>query len=434
MSGGGPGDAGRKCASICPMPAPVGHDAADSRSLAVTVTVGLCAYLVAVGAVIGIASWTYGFFAVTDIGYYRAVAERLALGLRPYRDFPLEYPPLALVLLALPQRLRVFYPNGFAAEMFLWGAATAVFVSLCSAPNRSWAGRLAAPLAYALGVVACGAVLANRYDVAVAFTISAALWALARRRHGAAAAMLGLGFALKLTPALLLPLVLVTARRRWSAAMAFGIAGAIPFLPFLGAPHLIQAFLYHAHRPLQFESVLATPFLLAHLVGLAQVQIATTYGSQTVVAPGADLAAQVSGVLQVGALGLTYWVVSRRRALARPEDLALAALGVLLAFVTFGKVLSPQFLIWILPAAALTAVAHPIVAASCIAVLGLTQVEFPGLFRDLLELEPLAIGIVATRNAALVVTWGLSLGALWRLPAQVHTPPPISAARRGRDA
>lgn len=381
-----------------------------------TAVVGLGAYLVAAAAVVAIAAGTYGFFAVTDIGYYRKVAERMALGLRPYADFPLEYPPLAALLLWLPQRVRAFYPHAFAAEMAALGAGTAVVVSACSAAIFSGARRLVAPLAFAAGVVLCGAILANRFDVAVAFVIAAAVLALVRGRHDLSAGLLGLGFALKLVPVLLLPLVLLVARRRWSAVVAFAVAAAVPFLPYLGAPHLAGLFLYHAERPLQLESVLATPFLVAHVLGLVPVQITTVFGSQAVIAPGAELAARLSGPLQLAALALTGWLALRRRASLSPEDLALVALGILLSFVTFGKVLSPQFLVWLLPLAALVAAPRPLVAGLCLALLGLTQLEFPPLFRSLLELRPLAVWVVTLRNAALVVAWGLALGALWRLP------------------
>ncbi len=380
------------------------------------VAVGLGAYLLAALGVFLLADATYGFFAVTDIGYYRGVAEKMALGLRPYEDFQLEYPPLAALVLEAPRWFRVFYPYGFVAEMAAWGAGTAGVVALCSATLFGGARRRVPPLAFALGVVASGAILANRFDLAVAFVIAAVLLALVRGHDVVAAALVGLGFALKLTPALLLPLVLIAGRRRLIALGAFAAAAAIPFLPHLGSPHLARLFLYHAERPLQFESVLATPFLVAHVLGLAGVRITTTYGSQMVLAPGAELVAQLSSLLQVIALGATYAIVLRRRGALRPEDLALAVLAVLLAFAISGKVLSPQFLTWILPAVALVAAPRPRLAALCLVALGLTQVEFPSLFRSLIELRPLAVWVVAVRNAALVAAWGLALVALWRLP------------------
>ena len=68
--------------------------------------------------------------------------------------------------------------------------------------------------AYAVAILAAGAITANRYDVAVALTLAACLLFLARRSTTAAGAALGIGVALKLTPGLLLPLVLIVAETR----------------------------------------------------------------------------------------------------------------------------------------------------------------------------------------------------------------------------
>jgi hypothetical protein len=387
-----------------------------SPSAGATVAIGLAAYLLAVLLLIAIATYTYGFFAVSDIGYYRNIADRVALGLRPYVDFPVEYPPLAITLMTAAHLRGVPYPLAFAGEMFLFGGAAAAAVALASA--RLWNGmeRLVAPLVFAGGVLAAGAIVANRFDTAVAFLIAVALWLLVSRQHVAAAAVLGVGFALKLTPVLLLPIVVILARRWWAAVGAFCVAAAAPFVAHLGAPHLARIVLYHAERPLQFESVLATPLLLSHLLGLTHAQIGNAYGSQMVVTPGAELMTSLSAPLGITALCVTYAIVLSRRASLRSENVALPVLAVLLTFVVFGKVLSPQFLIWLLPAAALLAPRHPWPAGLFVGIVALTQVQFPSLFRALVALRPEAISVVALRNVALVVLWVLVLVELWRLP------------------
>ena len=45
--------------------------------------------------------WYY-FFDVSDIGVYFEYAQKVSQGLKVYRDFAFEYPPLALPLFTLP--------------------------------------------------------------------------------------------------------------------------------------------------------------------------------------------------------------------------------------------------------------------------------------------------------------------------------------------
>lgn len=388
--------------------------------------VGVALYGIAVALVILIAGRTYGFFALTDIGYYRSVAEKMALGLQPYVDFPLEYPPLAALLLRLPHGLGFSYPYAFAAEMLLVGGVTAAVVAATAARVWTRPTRLVAPLAFAVGITASGAITANRFDIAVALVFAAAVHLLIGGRHLAAAALLGLGFSLKVTPVVLVPLVVMMTRRRWSALAAFTTTAVLPFVPFLGSPHLGRMFLFHAERPLQFESVLATPFLVSHVLGLTSAKIANAYGSQMVVANGADLVALLSGPLQATALGLTYGIIVLRRRSLRAENLALPVFAVLLAFLAPGKVLSPQFLIWLLPAAALLSPRYRVLTGLFLGALVLTQLEFPSLFRSLVALRPLAVSVVGLRNLVIVATWLLALVHLWRLP---RSEDPQSSAR-----
>ena len=211
-----------------------------------------------------------------------------------------------------------------------------------------------------------GAIIVNRYDVAVALVVAAFLLCLVRRWYVAAAIALGVGFALKVTPAALLPLVLLLAGgpRRWVWPIA-GFAGAAfaGFLPYLFvAPQGIwYVFQYHLERPLQIESVLGTPMLLGQALGADWVQVGYSHGSWQLIAAGADLAAELSGVLTFGALVVVYVVLLGRRAQLRaaPEQLPLAVLTLLLALIAFGKVLSPQYFIWILPVLAVVAVRDP---------------------------------------------------------------------------
>ncbi len=104
----------------------------------------------------------------------------------------------------------------------------------------------------------------------------------------------------------------------------------------------------------------------------------------------------------------------------------LAVLALILAFMTFGKVLSPQYFIWILPAIALVIPERRALGLLLIGALVLTQIEFPANYWSFVYLDRGAVLLVVARDAVLCVAFALSLWHLWR------------AARRdagyGRDA
>ncbi len=85
------------------------------------------------------------------------------------------------------------------------------------------------------------------------------------------------------------------------------------------------------------------------------------------------------------------------------RELVLASLAAVAAFAVLGKVLSPQFMIWVAPLTALAAAwrMYPL-AATLAAAHVLTLVEYPGLYDDLAANDHAAIAVVGLRNAVLV--------------------------------
>ena len=154
-------------------------------------------------------------------------------------------------------------------------------------------------VAFAGCVLATGAIVGNRYDAAVALRPGRLSAPAAYETWTASALVLGIGFALKLTPAILLPLVLVLAVRRRTIAWSlvyFVLAAVLPFVPYLvhGYKGLEYPFTYQLHRPLQIESVLGAPLLLGHVMNRLWLEVGTAYGSQFIAATGAATLARIS--------------------------------------------------------------------------------------------------------------------------------------------
>jgi uncharacterized membrane protein len=365
---------------------------------------------------------------ITDFGLYQVDARAVLDGLLPYRDFALEYPPGMLVPTLVPAVLGTGdgYEIGFA-----------VCMCLCLLVVQDRAARLAPghARAAAWAIVALpvlhGAIVRHRFDLfAVALAVAGfeRVWTT-RRAHAGGFALLGLGVATKLFPGVLAAAAVAwlagTGARREAvkgAAITAVVALAVcaPFAA-LAPDGFIDQFRFHAERPLQVESLPAT---LVRLAG--DRPVTTSFRSQGIEDPGgvAAIAASVQLAATLAALAWAF-VAGRRR---DPTGLLLAAVAALIAFASLGKVLSPQYLLWLTPFAPALwfAGARPAATALVIAA-ALTQLEFPARYSDLVAGEPAAITLVALRDATLV----LALAALWaraRTPTR-RTPAAVAGTR-----
>jgi phosphate/sulfate permease len=101
------------------------------------------------------------------------------------------------------------------------------------------------------------------------------------------------------------------------------------------------------------------------------------------------------------------------------RDLVLASLAAVASFAVLGKVLSPQFLIWVAPLTALAASwrMYPL-AATLVAAQILTLIEYPSLYDNLEHNEHAATLVVGLRNVLLAAAVALALRALVLTPAR----------------
>jgi uncharacterized membrane protein len=389
----------------------------------------------------------YALHDVSDTPYYLEIAVRVAYGRWPYVDFPFEYPPLALPFFLLPPAggTVATYDFWFSVEMIALCMAGAVVVVLIAARVWNGLGRpLGAAAAFAAAVIAAGAIAVNRFDPAVGLIVALCVLALVSRRFTLAGVAVGLGFALKLVPIVLLPLVLVLAAKRGPmirAAAAVAVAAVIPFVPFLvrSWDAFSGAFAGQTARGLHIESVPATPYLIWR--GLwqgAHVFIVPPSGSLVIGAPGTLLLARLAPLLVLGLLAIAYAGIWRARVVLRadPEWVAPAALAVLLAFMCGNKVLSPQHVLWILPLVALCLAARPVshrvAGVVMLVAIALTQVEFPAMYDDIKALDALPLLIVAARNVLLLAAFVIVVASLWRAAAGATGPAAPTRSRPAR--
>ena len=364
-----------------------------------------------------VAAGVEGAPGISDTPVYERYGERIADGDLPYRDFRVEYPPGALVAFAVPALLagdHGEYDAAFAALMIVALAATAALVVLAAEAL----GRSAAASALAVAVVVAGFLLLGpftltRFDLLAAAVTAASVTALVRGRDRLGAVLLGLAIATKLYPAVLLPLVVARSWRAQGRAaglrqlvIAAGTAIAV-YLPFLIlAPEgVMRSVWQQLGRPLQIESLGAGVLLALHQSLGMPLGWASGHGSQNLTGAVATAASAATTLLATGAL-LAVWIAFARGDTGDERFVRYAAAAVV-AFVAFGKVLSPQFLIWLLPIVALVAgrrgaVASGLLVVSC----ALTRLWFPDHYWALVkQFEARSSWLVLARDAALVAVF-----------------------------
>ena len=388
-------------------------------------------------AVVATVAWQRSGNAVTDIPLYHAYGERIAGGLVPYRDFAFEYPPGALPALVLPALVTdslSAYRVVFAVEMALAGA---IGVLLVAAGLRRL-GRARDDRRTTLAVVAVlpaflGGVILTRFDLVPAALVAGALVLLIAGRLRAGALVVGLGIAVKLYPAVLVPLVGVIAwrkggRRELAAVLALALApAALAYLPFLllGPDGVLDSLGRQLGRPLQIESLGAGVLLALHHAAGIDLEWASGSGSQNLRGGAADVLAVLQGIAQVAAVALVW--VSFARGPATVERLVRHAAAAVVAFVALSKVLSPQFLVWLvllvpLVGGARSRAALWLTALAC----ALTALWFPARYWELVkEFDTLSSWAVLARGITLLA---LLAALMWpareREPARSRSPAP----------
>ena len=387
-----------------------------------------------------LARWVvFDYFQLGDTRVYEHASRMIDVGAVPYRDFDIEYPPLATGLFWLVGRIPGDYQLAFSMTMLACLVATAI-AALVAARQL---GLSPARQALAVGVVALtpvllGTLVQTRYDLVLSALLGWMLVAGLSDRFGWAWTLLAAAVAIKLVPVLLVPaLILWHAHRRdrrsaLTGAVALAVGVALTLGPFFAiAPRATwRLFAYHLDRPLQIESLGSS---IVHVAGLPFRSL-NSYGSENVAGRVPDALASLSTLLLVACLVVIVAVLARglrRRSPAAAELWVAGTAATIVAAVTLGKVVSPQYLVWLLPATLLVAGSRGRVAAIVLPVaMVVTQLIFPLLYADLVErADPVPVGLLVARNALLVVM----LWSVWPRRTVSRTAPAEQPPELGGD-
>ncbi len=380
-------------------------------------------------------------FVVGDVYYYwKKINGLFDVGLAGTLN---EYPTPVTWILALPYAVtggsRVGYLVAFIVFMLALDAAFTL--ALWRTAGRRHDQSINFWLVYVLLI---GPLSYLRFDILPAVLAGGALLA-ARRRPWVTGALTGLGAAVKLWPALLIPAFLSFRRDRRPAGLAFVAVGfglALVSLVSGGLTRLLSPLTWQSGRGLQVESIWATPLMLARAVAPKQwVVDFSRFQAYEIFGPGVDPlllasnAATVLGLLSIVALCVRAF----RSGGSTPVATGLAVLAIVAVMTVTNKTLSPQYLLWLGgPAAALLLMrreATPTerrvvnrISVQLLVLALLTHLVYPLLYDGLLGLQGhvmlvLATLVTAARNLALVVFAVAVCRLAWRaLAAEPPTP------------
>lgn len=353
---------------------------------------------------------------IVDTPVYQRHAERMLDGEVPYRDFRVEYPPASLPVFLLPaighRNDELGYRRTFERLMALCGLLMVAGAALCLMALRAEPERMLVALAFvAFAPLALGSVILTRFDLWPTALMMLGLAAVLAGRFRLGLGGLGLAASAKIFPAVLVPpaLAYVWRRRGRRAAIVcaavFAVVVAACFLPFvvLSPGGVWDSLHRQADRPLQIESLGSAFLLAAHQLWGYGITLNLSHGSQNQGGSLPDALAAFQSVLQAAAV-VGLWVAFARGP-ATQERLVRYCAACVAAFVAFGKVLSPQFLIWLIPLVPLVRGRRGLVASAVLAVaLVVTQLWFPFRYWDLaLRFDARASWLVLARDLTLIV-------------------------------
>lgn len=409
--------------------------AAPTRFGASRLTLGVVALLWVVTRGLMLVIWQFEQSVSGDVGYYWGkIANYSQVGLT---NTLIEYPTPVVGILSLPYLLgggsRDGYYVAFIALMMLLDAILTWLLWLRGG-HRGARG----VLFWIAFVFLIGPLCYLRFDMIPAVLAGTAL-VLLSRRPGVAGALIGLGAAIKLWPALLLPALLGKRDGRVRAVGSFVAAGfglALISLIVGGWQRLVSPLTWQADRGLQVEAVWATPIMIARVLdpGAAHSISMSKYQAYEIFGPGVGAMTTVSNIATV--LGLAAIAALSVRVLWRKESslstAALLMVSIVAIMIITNKTLSPQYVLWLGGPLAVLLLGRRVdedrpewmrravlrLALLTLVVAGLTHLVYPITYGAVVFGTPgpqltVAMIILATRNIALLIIALWAIGLTW---------------------
>lgn len=380
--------------------------------------------------ILGLISFRYGYdiwttddYVGETVLYNFPYADAILHGTAPYTPgtgMRWEYPPFAYLLMLIP---RFFTSDVYVYEV-LYVVEVAVFlviglILIRKIANHFGKNPLLAFITYVVCVYLLDYFIFDRFDIIVAVIVLAASYLVLKKRRGWAIFLLIFGMFVKLYPALLIPILIVPflAKREYIPALkvlGFSILLCVLFiLPFIiMAPGDVWNFMtYHSNRGLQIESVAASIVMFIGMFVPIDYFTENSYGSYNI---GGDVPDSVASImmflmiLMILISYLMYYVRCHSQEFGSEQrDFLLISLVVLMVFISFNKVFSAQYVIWVMllliPLMFMSeGVNMPrVISLVCVVMMIMTMWMVAG-YDSLLNHEPYGIMLLFVRNVIFV--------------------------------
>lgn len=295
--------------------------------------------------------------------YFINISDVVDKHLIPYSETPLEYPPFTLVIFLIPKIFAWDWPFYHVAYNIFAGLAYSVFAVFAFRIANTFKKNRYSLFIYVLILIAvCNLMIYDRNDVFAVMFITLAFYLYLKDKHWLAAICIACAAMIKIYPIIFVPvfMILFLSKKDWRNTIQFvlisGLTCLLMELPFIiiDPSTAFSWVTYHSGRGLQAEGVVSSFIMMINLfvpcieggIYLDDSKSVTLHGAL----PDA-VASCMDYILIIAMIAALIWMLYRV-CKAQNKDhfrtLAMMGLIMVMTFITFSKVYSAQYSLWIL--------------------------------------------------------------------------------------